>query len=104
MKKYWVNKLLFLVLLFIISKGYGQLSPSRNISVRDGLPSNKVYDVLRSHSGALWVATENGITEVRGQRMNTFTEKNGIPHNNCWQVLEDEKGTIWVGTYGGGIA
>ncbi len=88
----------------LFSNGYGQLIPNRNVSVRDGLPSNKVYDALLSYSGSIWVATENGIAEVRGSRIRTFTEKEGIPHNNCWQITEDDNQTIWIGTYGGGIA
>lgn len=103
MKKYCINSICLLIHL-LISFGFAQNYHSKNISVKDGLPSNYVYDVLKSNDDAIWVSTEAGVSSIKGKEVNNYTVKQGLPHNNCWQIIEDGRQQIWVGTFGGGVA
>lgn len=97
-----IKSIFYLFLCFKLT--FAQVNPIANISVKDGLPSNKVYDLALGNASTLWVATQNGIAAINGNKIKTYSEKDGLPHNDCWQIIEDDKQLIWVGTYGGGLS
>ena len=65
--KYFVITVLTLLLGFYTSwaQPSNQLV-SRNLSAKDGLSSNQVYDILQDKQGFLWFASSNGLTRYDG--------------------------------------
>lgn len=90
--------------LLVCTQNFAQVYPTESITVDDGLLSNTVYDMVKDHSGILWVATEHGLSAINGAIATTYTKNQGLPHNSCWQVLVDDNNVVWVGTFGGGVA
>ena len=63
--------------------------------MKDGLPSNEVYDVLQDHNGFIWFATENGVAQFDGTQFTSLTMRNGLPDNMIYKIYEDTNGRIW---------
>lgn len=66
MKRQLLSYLLIL-LCAVTTWADGQLRLySKNISVKDGLPSNQVQDLLQDETGYIWIATNNGLCRYDG--------------------------------------
>ena len=57
------------------AQNQSQATPVDNISVKDGLPSNKVYDLALGNASTLWVATQNGIAAINGNKIKNKSHK-----------------------------
>jgi hypothetical protein len=70
----------------------------------DGLPSNLIVDLAVAPDGALWVATDKGVSRLRvadgAVTLTTFAALDGLalPVRN---VAVDAAGTVWLATDGG---
>ena len=75
--KYFVTAAITLFLGFCVSwaQPSNQLV-SRNLSAKDGLSSNQVYDILQDKRGYLWFATTNGISRYDGYSFLNFNVLN----------------------------
>lgn len=75
--KYFVTAAITLLLGFCVSwaQPSNQLV-SRNLSAKDGLSSNQVYDILQDKRGYLWFATTNGISRYDGYSFLNFNVLN----------------------------
>lgn len=104
MKNFLLSRLVLFVVFLNTLNVNAQVFPSARISIEDGLPSNTINDVSVDMLGNYWVATENGIAKIEGNKISSYSVKDGLPHNNCWQVKIDNNGKVWTGTYGGGIS
>ncbi len=75
--------------------------PKLHFTVRDGLPSNNIYEVYRDHQGYMWIATDKGIARYNGLKFEVFTTFDGLPCNEIFFFQEDNYNRIWLGTYNG---
>jgi ligand-binding sensor domain-containing protein len=75
----------------------------RSWSTTDGLPNNKIFSILQSSSGYVWLATQEGLVRFDGERFTTFDSKNtpAIPHNEVTTLFEDRDSALWIGTIRG---
>jgi ligand-binding sensor domain-containing protein len=89
------------VLLF--TKLTAQQFPSTHFTVRDGLPSNAVYCVLKDSRDIIWIGTDAGLVKYDGFHFQTFTKKNGLAGNFIRDIKEDRKGNLWIACYGDGL-
>ena len=48
--------------------------------------------------GALWVATENGLSRIKNDHVTTLTSKNGIPCDTVHWSMDDTDHFVWVFT------
>ena len=64
----------------------------------DGLTPNAVSDLQLDHTGALWVATQDGLNRIKDGRIATLTSKNGLPCNTVHWTMEDDDHTLWAYT------
>lgn len=90
---------LLLCLLNVLQTGQGtfaQIPLLQHYTVREGLPSNKVYCTIRDTRGFIWMATDNGLARFDGSDFKTFTVKDGLPDNDVYTVFEDHEGRLWV--------
>ena len=75
---------------------YGQQHTYRQYTIKDGLPSNSVYDLLQDQQGYLWLATDAGVSRFDGKNFVNFTETDGLHEHSIYELLEDNKGRIWM--------
>ena len=67
---------------------------------KDGLAGDIVNAFMEDKTGALWIATSNGITISRG-KLSAYEET--LPSNSIRSLLMDRKGNIWIGTTDKGV-
>jgi len=69
-----------------------------SFSAGDGLGSGRVNQLRFDRQGALWAATEGGLSRLKDGRISTLTRKNGLPcHATQWSI-EDEAQSVWLNT------
>jgi signal transduction histidine kinase/ligand-binding sensor domain-containing protein/DNA-binding response OmpR family regulator len=98
--------LLILIVLFSCSVN---LIPQRisfqNITVKDGLPDNRVKSIIQDKNGFIWIGTLNGLCRFDGYEMRVFRHEPGnslsLSDNRIWCLYEGKSGYIWAGTQKG---
>ena len=95
MTKTITNILLCWALLFTV-KLYAQQPAYTYYTIRDGLPSNDIYNCIEDKKGFLWIATENGLTRFDGKNFKNYYAAQGLPDNDILSVQLDSAGTVWV--------
>ncbi|HNW96897.1 MAG TPA: two-component regulator propeller domain-containing protein [Bacteroidales bacterium] len=90
------KKFSFLFYLFVFSVPvFSQQYNFKNYTVKDGLPSNEVYQVIQDSKGYMWFATDYGVSCFDGYKFKNFNTKDGLPDNTIFEIYEDYKGRIW---------
>ncbi len=85
--------LLFIMLpVFLSGQDYGYIQ----LSTEDGLPSNKVYQIIQDKKGYLWFATEGGVAKYDGYSFKNFSIRDGLPTNDVFLLSEDAYDRIWI--------
>ncbi len=72
--------------------------PARAYTTADGLPVNRMNDILADRLGFLWFASEEGLTRFDGYKFQTFTIADGLPAKSITALLQDRDGSYWLGT------
>ena len=65
-------------------------------NIADGLGDGSVNDLELGSDGAVWAATETGLSRVENGRVMTLTSKNGLPCNAVNWVMEDNDRSLWL--------
>jgi len=69
---------------------------------KDGLPSENVHSLYRSHDGTLWIGTDGaGLVMMKNGQFKSISKANGLLSDSICQITEDEQGRLWMGTYDG---
>jgi hypothetical protein len=79
-------------------------APQEFTPQNSGLPSARVLAVLRTHDGAWWFGTDNGVARFDGARYmwQDFRAADlKLPGANVRALQEDMQGGIWIGTLSG---
>lgn len=95
-----------ILLLFLLSKaGFvpAQTIPLLHYSIKDGLPSNTIYSIMRDSKGFLWFATDKGICRFDGVHFKNYSTFDGLPDNDIFNIKEDYNGRLWMATYSGDL-
>ena len=79
---------------------FAQHEPVRNFSVKDGLPSGRVYDCVQDRQGFMWFATAAGLARFDGTNFKVFTTEDGLTNNEILQLALDKDGSIWIIPFG----
>lgn len=64
----------------------------------DGLGRGSVLDLHFSKDGALWIATQGGLSRLYRGRISTMTAANGLPCDHIQAMVEDDSGAMWLNT------
>jgi signal transduction histidine kinase/ligand-binding sensor domain-containing protein len=75
-----------------------------NYTIKEGLPSNQVYEILQDEKGFLWFGTDNGVFHFDGHEMERFGVEHGLTDPVVFGLYEDYKGRIWFRTFSGKIS
>lgn len=70
----------------------------RTYTGADGLGAGDVNHVHDDRDGALWVATEGGLSRIAGGRVDTLDVRNGLPCDAVKWSVEDDTGALWLRT------
>jgi len=74
----------------------GQIRDS--YTAADGLGNGTVYNFQLSSDGAIWAATDGGLSRIRDGRVTTLTSKNGLPCDDVFWAIEDNDHAFWLST------
>jgi ligand-binding sensor domain-containing protein/signal transduction histidine kinase len=86
--------------------GLNQIMPRgvAALTTRDGLMSDTVWSVSAAPDGAVWIATDDGVTRWRHGAITNFTRDNGLifqeanrAQRGVGVVLADRAGRVWAG-------
>ena len=95
----FVLKFMPLIFLFGNWNGHAQSYNYVGYTVRDGLASNRVYDMIQDDLGFLWFGTDNGLSRFDGKHFRNYTIEHGLMDNEVLHFFRDYDNRIWVGTF-----
>ena len=70
----------------------------KSYAAADGLGEGRVNSLRFDQGGALWAATEGGLSRLKNGRLATLTGKNGLPCDAIHWTIEDDAGSLWLYT------
>lgn len=76
----------------------------RQLTVADGLPSNRINGIAEDRFGYLWMATSDGLVRHDGIDFRVWRVEQGLPDNFIWAVHVDARNRVWIGTEEGGLS
>ena len=76
----------------------------RQLTVADGLPSNRINDLTEDRHGYLWIATSDGLARFDGLDYRVWRAEQGLRDNFVWSVHVDARNRLWVATRMAGLA
>jgi signal transduction histidine kinase/ligand-binding sensor domain-containing protein len=65
-------------------------------SAADGLANGRVNDLRFGSRGAVWAATEGGLSRINDGDIETLSSKNGLPCDEVHWSVEDDDGAMWL--------
>ena len=65
-------------------------------SAADGLGEGRVNQLRFDGEGALWIATEGGLSRLKNGRIATLTSKSGLPCDAVQWTMEDDAQSVWL--------
>jgi ligand-binding sensor domain-containing protein/signal transduction histidine kinase len=82
---------------FLLPKLPAQQLPVRYYTVNDGLPHNRINDILRDSHGFLWFSTPNGLSRFDGYEFTNY-RMDGLPPARVNTLLETRAGDYLAAT------
>lgn len=73
-----------------------QVSLFQNLTTRDGLPSNYIFDACEDADGYLWLGTDKGLARFDGFQWQVFNTENGLPGNYISSVNRAGPTGLWL--------
>jgi signal transduction histidine kinase/ligand-binding sensor domain-containing protein len=67
----------------------------------DGLSSDAIRDIDEDGEGNLWIATSEGVDNLRDLPVTSFSKRQGLTADDIGSVLATPDGTVWIGNDGG---
>ena len=74
----------------------GQLRKS--YAAANGLGEGPVQDLRLDRDGALWAATQTGVSRLKDDRITTLSTRNGLPCDIVHWTIEDDDRSFWLYT------
>ncbi|MBD3224095.1 MAG: hypothetical protein GF313_05160 [Caldithrix sp.] len=93
----------FLFLLVIITATLAQEQNIKftHLTMKDGLPDNRVHDIQKDSKGFMWFATSNGLARFDGYGFKVFkyspSDTNSVRGNGIRSLYKDEDNILWYG-------
>jgi signal transduction histidine kinase/ligand-binding sensor domain-containing protein len=64
----------------------------------DGFADGRVNYLHFDRDGALWAATNGGLSRLKDGRITTLTSSNGLPCDSVYWMVRDNTGAVWLNT------
>jgi signal transduction histidine kinase/ligand-binding sensor domain-containing protein len=68
----------------------------RSYRAADGLGGGAVAGLKLDRDGALWAATEGGLSLIKSGGVSTMTSNNGLPCDTVHWIMDDDNGSTWL--------
>ncbi|MGJ3235650.1 ligand-binding sensor domain-containing protein [Marivirga sp.] len=78
------------------SKALGQFYPAKLYSLRDGMPTNAIYDITQSPDGIMWFMTSKGIVNYNSLNWKLYPDSLKLPNSPYSFIKSLDDGSIWV--------
>jgi PAS domain S-box-containing protein len=65
-------------------------------SATDGLGERSINDLRFDSEGALWIASEGGVSRLKNGRIATLTSMSGLPCDAVQWTMEDDAQSVWL--------
>ncbi|HEV8694534.1 MAG TPA: two-component regulator propeller domain-containing protein [Lysobacter sp.] len=88
----------------IAHAGLPETPRPRQLTVADGLPSNRINGITEDRLGYLWIATSDGLVRYDGIDFRIWRVEQGLRDNFVWTVHVDSNNRVWIGTQQAGLA
>ncbi|MCK6648372.1 MAG: SpoIIE family protein phosphatase [Bacteroidia bacterium] len=69
-----------------------------NYTTKQGLNYFNANALFQDREGSIWIGTDIGLNQYRGERFQLYDESDGLINNLVWTTLCDREGNIWLGT------
>ncbi len=92
------NRILILISFLFLSLNLNLLAQDfliKKYSADNGLPDNRVNDIVQDSVGRIWIATRTGIASYDGVEWIRYGKEAGVPQVEYIRIKIDEKGIIW---------
>ena len=91
------------LLLLSSSPRPDRLIVSQSFDTRYGLRENRLWCLVETAEGHIWIGSNMGLAEFDGKRFRTYTTENGLTEKQIFSLLVDRQGYLWAGTHSSGI-
>lgn len=71
----------------------------KQYTIRDGLPSNVIYDIFQDSKGYIWFCTDQGVSRFDGAEFKNFSLDQGLPDTEIFRMREDDHHRLWMVCY-----
>ena len=71
------------------------------LSLKQGFGGTAVRGILQDDAGAMWFATDGGVSRYANEKFTNYTVADGLSDNSVWSLMRDKSGAIWAGTHEG---
>lgn len=92
---------MLLVLALSALPAAGGRLPVQTYTTADGLPSDRIVDLLEDTHGFLWVATSGGLARFDGYTFTGYGPESGLPDRAIYDLFLTRGGELWVASEGG---
>ena len=76
----------------------------RQLTTRDGLPSNTIRFACEDHEGNIWTGYERGgLVQVRRRLFQSISKNEGLGDSLINTVSAGSNGAVWIGTHSGEV-
>lgn len=100
MHKTLANRLVLFVFLVATAVHAEQL-PVRIYTTADGLPRDRVYEIVSDARGFIWFCTNDGLSRFDGYEFTNYGIAQGLPHRVVNDLLITRRGEYWLATDSG---
>lgn len=99
----WVSAVLAASVAAFAHAGLPETPRLRQLTVAEGLPSNRINGMAEDQAGYLWIATSDGLARHDGVSFRTWRVEQGLRDNFVWSAHVDARNRLWFGTHQAGL-
>jgi len=94
-----LRQIIIIILLTVINYSFSQNYNEINFSLKDGLPSNEIYDIYQDDiNGYLWFSSDRGLSQYNGYEFINYGKNHGVPGNVIFDFFPQTNNQIWCWT------
>lgn len=84
------------ILLLLTSPVSAQFFPAKLYTIRDGMPTNAIYDIAQGKNRRMWFVTAKGVANYDALNWRLFPDSLGLPNSPYSFIKSTSDGTVWV--------
>jgi len=93
-----------LILLFVTTQSQVSNSNFDHFTIKEGLPSEQIYNCYQDREGFLWIGTDAGVSRFDGKVFKNYNIDDGLGDNEIHEVYQDAHNRIWFFPFSGKLS